>query len=140
MALLHYVHGLPPGEIAHLRSEPPSTVRSTLHRARGLLRGVLVATPALALLGAPSPGLAAIREVVAEEHVLGVPYSVPSDKWDELRVLASLIQYPTINGLLEVAIYAPIDARTTRAFLELLEDNGNDVIQTSTPKISPFDS
>jgi len=66
VALLHYVHGLAPGEIAHLRSEPPGTVRSLLSRARARLRGRLAVVPALLLVGPDLRGLGAVRLAVLE--------------------------------------------------------------------------
>ena len=63
-ALLHYVHGLAPAEIAHLRAEPPGTTRSLLARARKRLEGRLRALSAVFLAARGPRGLAAVRAAV----------------------------------------------------------------------------
>jgi RNA polymerase sigma-70 factor (ECF subfamily) len=64
VALLRWRYGLEPAEIAHVRGEPPGTVRSILSRAAGRLRRVLGGLAALTPLGRPHRGLDAVRRAV----------------------------------------------------------------------------
>ena len=62
VALMRWRYGLEPGEIAHIRGEPPGTVRSLLHRAVEKLRVGMGVLPAF-LFGARVPrGLDAVRK------------------------------------------------------------------------------
>ncbi|MHC4473320.1 MAG: RNA polymerase sigma factor, partial [Planctomycetota bacterium] len=64
VALLRWRYGLEPSEIAHVRSEPPGTVRSILHRALAQLRKRLPALPAFLLLPRPARGLDEVRRAI----------------------------------------------------------------------------
>ena len=73
VALLHFIYGLEPSEIAHVRGDPPGTVRSQLHRARERLGRKLRVSSALLLFGPPSRSLSLIRtEVVAHAQTLSL--------------------------------------------------------------------
>src|SRR5262245_51825943 len=64
-ALLRWVYGLEPAEVAHVRGEPPGTTRSILSRAVERLRVPAGALPAVFLAGNAVPcGLDAVRSNV----------------------------------------------------------------------------
>lgn len=73
VGLLRWCHGLEPAEIAHLRGEPPGTVRSTLARALTRLRRILAALLLPLLLGTREVrGMARLKAAVLA-HASRIP-------------------------------------------------------------------
>jgi len=72
VALLRWCYGLEPAEIAHVRSEPPGTVRSLLHRAARKLGTAICVSSALFAADA-GHGLAAVRGRVLEAAAQSAP-------------------------------------------------------------------
>lgn len=66
VAILRWRYGLEPAEIAHVRDEPPGTVRSLLHRAARKLEAELGALPAVVATGGGGVALAAVRQRVVD--------------------------------------------------------------------------
>jgi RNA polymerase sigma-70 factor (ECF subfamily) len=110
VALLRWRYGLEPAEIAHVRAEPPGTVRSLLSRALAQLRRALAPLVLLGLGAGTARGLSAVRaEVLRSSSVAAGPWAVLAGGFAMKKLAVALVVLLLVGVGVRQVLFAPAE-------------------------------